>query len=155
MGSAYSYQTKNGLRWEARYRRPDGRPTRRGGFRRKMDAVAFINEVETAVNKGTYVSVSDGNVTVGKLGEDWLLAHAAAVKPSTWHSDESSWRVHVAPRWGLRKINTIQHTEIRKWVAELSARRSATTVKRAHGILAAILDGAVRDRRILANRPGR
>ena len=36
-------------------------------------------------------------------------------------------------------------------IAELAATKSPTTVKRCHGVLASILDGAVRDRRIPAN----
>jgi integrase len=37
------------------------------------------------------------------------------------------------------------------WVAEISEGRSATTVLRAHGVLASILDAAARDRRISSN----
>ena len=151
MGSAYAYDTKAGRRWEARYRRPDGKTARKGGFARKRDAEAYIDEVEVAKRSGTYLAPSDGAATVGKLGAEWLEAHEAAVKPSTFHSDESAWRVHVEPKWGGRRVGTIRHTEVKAWVAGISADRSATTVKRAHGVLAAILDGAVRDRRIPSN----
>lgn len=151
MGSTYAYDTKAGRRWEARYRRPDGKTARKGGFLRKRDAEAYIDEVEVAKRSGTYLAPSDGAATVGKLGTEWLEAHEIAVKPSTFHSDESAWRVHVQPKWGGRGVGTIRHTEVRAWVAAISADRSATTVKRAHGVLAAILDGAVRDRRIPSN----
>ncbi|GAA1733531.1 tyrosine-type recombinase/integrase [Microbacterium paludicola] len=151
MGSAYSYKTTTGLRWEARYRRPDGKQTSKKGFKRKRDALDYITEVESSKNKGTYISESEGQVTVGSLGEDWIIAHSVTIKPSTAHSEESAWRVHVEPKWGSRKIGTIRHTEVTRWVAELSKTRSATTVKRAHGLLAAILDSAVRDRRIAFN----
>lgn len=151
MGSAYSYKTTAGLRWEARYRKPDGKQTSKKGFKRKTDAMAFINEVETSKRRGNFISESDGQVTVGELGTDWILAHSVTVKPSTGHSESSAWRVHVEPKWGSRKIGSIRHTEVTKWVAELSKTRSATTVKRAHGLLAAVLDSAVRDRRIAFN----
>lgn len=151
MGSAYSYKTTAGLRWEARYRKPDGRQTSKKGFKRKTDAMAFINEVEASKHRGNFISESDGQVTVGELGADWLLAHSITLKPSTAHSEDSAWRVHVEPAWGSRKIGSIRHTEVTKWVAELSKTRSASTVKRAHGLLSAILDSAVRDRRIAYN----
>lgn len=151
MGSAYSYKTTVGLRWEARYRKPDGKQTSKKGFKRKTDAMAFINEVEASKRRGNFISESDGQVAVGELGTDWILAHSVTVKPSTAHSEESAWRVHVEPKWGSRRIGSIRHTEVTKWVAELSKNRSATTVKRAHGLLAAILDSAVRDRRIAFN----
>lgn len=151
MGSAYSYKTTAGLRWEARYRKPDGKQTSKKGFKRKTDAMAFINEIESSKNRGTFISESDGQITVGALGPDWLLAHSIVLKPSTAHSEDSAWRVHVEPAWGSRKIGSIRHTEVTKWVAELSKTKSASTVKRAHGLLAAILDSAVRDRRIAFN----
>ena len=151
MGSAYSYDTKNGKRWEARYRKPDGKTARKGGFVRKRDAEAYITSVESAKLQGAYIAPGESRVTVGELGTSWLTAHAIAVKPSTFHSDESAWRVHVEPAWGRRRVGTIRHTEVAAWIAQLSSERSATTVKRCHGVLASILDGAVRDRRLQSN----
>lgn len=151
MGSAYSYDTKNGKRWEARYRKPDGKTARKGGFVRKRDAEAYITSVESAKLQGAYIAPGESRVTVGELGAAWLTAHAIAVKPSTFHSDESAWRVHVEPAWGTRRVGTIRHTEVAAWIAALSVDRSATTVKRCHGVLASILDGAVRDRRLQSN----
>lgn len=151
MGSAYSYDTKSGKRWEARYRKPDGKTARKGGFVRKRDAEAYITTVESAKLQGSYIAPGESRVTVGELGAAWLTAHRVAVKPSTFHSDESAWRVHVVPAWGGRRVGTIRHTEVAAWIAELSVDRSATTVKRCHGVLAAILDGAVRDRRLQSN----
>lgn len=101
--------------------------------------------------QGAYIPPGESRVTVGELGAAWLTAHAIAVKPSTFHSDESAWRVHVEPAWGTRRVGTIRHTEVSAWIAELSVKRSATTVKRCHGVLASILDGAVRDRRLQSN----
>ncbi|MBS1906189.1 MAG: site-specific integrase [Actinobacteria bacterium] len=151
MGSAYSYDTKAGRRWEARYRKPDGKTARKGGFLRKRDAEAYIAEVEVSKGAGTYIAPSDAHATIEALGKAWLAAHKAAVKPSTYHSDDSAWRIHVEPQWGSRRVGSLRHTEVAAWVAQLSATKSPTTVKRCHGVLAAILDGAVRDRRIPSN----
>ena len=87
MGSAYAYDTKAGKRWEARYRKPDGKTARKGGFLRKRDAEAYIAEVEVSKSAGTYIAPSDAHATIAALGVDWLVAHEAAVKPSTYHSD--------------------------------------------------------------------
>ena len=59
---------------------------------------------ESSKNKGTFNSASDGQATVGSFGADWILDHSVTVKPSTAHSEESGWRVHVEPKWGARKI---------------------------------------------------
>jgi integrase len=45
----------------------------------------------------------------------------------------------------------VRHSDVQSWVSDLSNDRSATTVIRAYGVLASILDIAVRDRRILTN----
>lgn len=141
----------NGRTWRVQYRKPDGKLTSKAGFRVKRDAEAFAATTEVSKHQGSYIAPSDAQATIGTLGADWLKTHEAAVKPSTYHSSESTWRIHVEPKWGKRKVGSLRHTEIAGWVAELAADKSATTVKRAHGVLAAILDGAVRDRRIQSN----
>ena len=137
--------------WKVAYRKPDGRMTSKGGFRTKREAEAYAATVEVSKLQGAYVAPSDAQATIETLGADWLAAHKATVKPSTYRSDESAWRIHVRPKWGSRRVGSIRHTEVTAWIAELALERSPTTVKRAHGILAAILDSAVRDRRIAAN----
>ena len=137
--------------WRVNYRRPDGKKTSKAGFKRKRDAEAFAATVEVSKLQGGYVAPSDAQATIGTLGADWLTAHKTVVKPSTYHSDESAWRIHVEPKWGARRVGSIKHTEVAAWIAHVAAGRSATTAKRVHGVLAAILDGAVRDRRIQSN----
>ena len=53
--------------------------------------------------------------------------------------------------WGRRVLGEIWHSEVQVWVSELSARKSATVVIRAFGILAGIIDVAVKDRRLPLN----
>ena len=62
---------------------------------------------------------------------------------------ESTWRVHVEPKWGRRRIADIRRTEVQTWVAQLKL--SASSVAHAHTVLADILDNAVADRRLATN----
>jgi integrase len=48
-------------------------------------------------------------------------------------------------------VGDVVHTDVAGWVAQLAGERGATTVIRCYGLLAAILDDAVRDRRVLTN----
>jgi integrase len=93
-------------------------------------------------------------VTVQGLGEDWI-ANQSHLKPSSFGVLEGAWRVHVEPYWGRRRLSDIRFSEVQAWVSKLSVGdekpRSATVVIRAYGVLAAILDVAVRDRRITTN----
>ena len=137
--------------WRVAYTKPDGKGTSKGGFRTKREAEAFLATIEVSKLQGAYIAPSDARVTIETLGEAWLASHQATVKQSTYHSDASAWRIHVSPRWGTRPVGTIRHTEIAAWIANLSTEKSPTTVKRVHGVLASILDGAVRDSRIASN----
>lgn len=85
------------------------------------------------------------------LAEVWLQDQGAVLKPSSLHPLEPAWRIHVEPRWGRVPIGAIRYSDVRAWVTELSGNRGASTVIRSYGILASVLDIAVRDRRILEN----
>ena len=66
-----------------------------------------------------------------------------------------SWRVHVEPTWGSRRLGEVRHSQVQSWLTTFSANegkpRSATVVIRAYGVLAAILDTAVRDHQLASN----
>jgi integrase len=152
MGTVHAYETKKaGRLWRVAYKRPDGTQTNKRGFKRKRDAENYLTTVENSKLQGSYIAPSDALATVGGLGTDWLAAHQTSVKPSTFHSNESAWRIHVEPKWGTRAVGSIRHTEVQTWISKLARERSATTVARVHGVLAVILDGAVKDKRITSN----
>ncbi|WP_374761048.1 tyrosine-type recombinase/integrase [Microbacterium sp. zg.B185] len=151
MGSIAAYTTKQGRRYRVRYRRPDGTQTDRRGFTTKRDAELFLSTVEVAKAKGEFIDVSAAEAKVGTLGTRWIASRRQILKPSTFRSLESSWRIHVLPRWGTRAIGSIRHSEIQAWISEMAQSQSATNVLRAHGILAAIFDTAVKDRSLAAN----
>jgi integrase len=100
------------------------------------------------------VDAGTARATIGELGALWL-ANQSHLKPSSFRPVESAWRRHVRPVWGERRVGTIRHSEVQTWVTALAAGNgkplSATMVRRAYGVLASILETAVRDRRILSN----
>jgi integrase len=162
MGSVTSYDTVAGLRWRVRYRKPDHSQTDKRGFKRKKDAELFLAKTEVAKSQGEYIEASAANVTVGTLGAPWL-ASLTHLKPSALDPIQRAWRIYVEPRWGTTPINAIQFSDVQTWVSEMTVGtakslstkpgpRSATVVLRNYGILAAILDVAVKDRKITTNR---
>jgi integrase len=61
-------------------------------------------------------------------------------------------QVHVLPRWGSIPLDRIEHGEVQALLAELSAAgQSGASVRKAHGVPSAILELAVRDRRLPSN----
>ncbi|WP_288076302.1 site-specific integrase [Rhodococcus sp. (in: high G+C Gram-positive bacteria)] len=151
MATIESYETKSGKRYRVRYRTPDRKQTDKRGFRTKRDAEAFANTVEVEKLTGTYIAPKLGQITIGELGPDWL-ARQSHLKPSSYRPVETSWRVHVEPKWGSKRLADVTMTSVEQWITDLGAAgKGATVVIRAYGILAAILDDAVKDRRIARN----
>ncbi|TGY39723.1 site-specific integrase [Microbacterium laevaniformans] len=151
MGSVYPYSTTAGRRYRVIYRRPDNSQGQKRGFTTKKDAELYLAQVETSKARGDYVNPTDAKISVGVLGTEWVDGRRSVMKPSTFHSVESAWRVHVEPKWGKRAIGGVRHSEVQTWISGLAATHSATTVLRVHGVLAAILDAAVHDKRLTQN----
>lgn len=160
MATIESYVTQSGKRYMVRYRKPDRTQTNKRGFRTKRDAQSFLNSVEVSKDRGDYIDPSLANVTIAELGPSWL-GRKKNLKPSSFRPMEIAWRLHVEPIWGKTPISAILFSEVQTWVTGLSVGNSkaepqvkgkaAATVIRAYGVLAAILDEAVRDRRLRVN----
>lgn len=161
MGTISPYDTRLGKRYRVRYRKPDHSQTDKRGFRTKKEAELFLASVEISKSRGEYVDESASKVTIGDLGPAWL-ASQTHLKPSALEPIEIAWRLYVAPRWSATPIGQIRHSDVQTWISQISAGtaktshtkpgpRGATTVVRVYGVLASILDSAVKDRRILSN----
>ncbi|MEV8266831.1 tyrosine-type recombinase/integrase [Microbacterium sp. NPDC076911] len=170
MGTIDAYETARGKRYRVRYRTPDHRQTDKRGFKTKRDADLFLATVEVSKATGEYIEPARARTTIAELGVGWLEAKRSRLKPSSYRALEDAWRVYVMPRWGTTAVSAITHSDVRTWVAQLSAGtaktnrrehartrgqgarpKSATVVIRAYGVLASVLDIAVKDRRIPHN----
>lgn len=150
MASYERYTLKSGeKRWRVYWQQPDHSQRNKSGFKRKIDAEDWIaRNVTTAINDGAYVDPQGGRALIGELGVQWLESHKSVWKPSHYRSVETSWRVHVAPKWAGRRLSQVQHSEVQQWITDLSAERSASVVLRAFGILKGIYEMAQKDGRI-------
>ncbi|MBF6213817.1 site-specific integrase [Nocardia puris] len=133
-------------------------------FTTLRDAKAFQHDLEVQKSAGEYVNPALGKVTVAELaaGPDddpasagWLKRKKASTAPSNYRTLESSWRVHVKPRWGATRIgdqNALNLDTVETWIAEMVEKGcSATVVIRAYGVLAGVLDSAVKAKRLRTN----
>ncbi len=131
-----------------------------GWIRTKREAEAFVATTTVAANRGEYIDPQSTRITVGDLGPEWLAAQMR-LKPSSFGVLESAWRVYVEPRWGTVEVGRIRHSEVQLWVKRLMEGKApsihrpkplgATSVIRNYGVLASILDYAVKDRRLVVN----
>jgi integrase len=161
MGSVEPYDTAAGKRYRVRYRKPDHTQAAKRGFKTKRDAELYLAEKEVSKARGEFIDTASARATVASLGAEWL-ATKTGLKPSALAPLRVSWRLYVEPQWGARAVSSIRHSEVQAWVSALSdgtattkhtkpGPRGASTVLRAYGILGAILDVAVKDRRIAQN----
>lgn len=163
MATIESYKTKAGKRYRVRYRTPEHRQTDKRGFTTKRDAEAFAATVEVSKLTGGYISPTLGRITVAELAPEWLARKESDVAPSNYRTLDSAWRTHVEPKWGRRRVADVELGEVEQWIAEMGRTvtdrdgevvkkgAGATTILRAYGVLAGILDDAVKSRRLTAN----
>ncbi|ANZ27239.1 integrase [Rhodococcus sp. WB1] len=163
MATIESYDTATGKRYMVRFRTPDRTQSKKRGFKTKRDAERFAATVEVEKMRGEYVPPSLGRITVGELAPDWLARKQVDTKPSTYRAIDSSWRTHVEPKWAKTRISDIKLGAVERWIADLGRvdlnddgevvvkGSGATVVIRAYGILAGILDDAVKVGRIAKN----
>ena len=160
MATIEKYQTRAGLRYRVRYRKPDHTQTDKRGFKTKRDAELFLASVEVSKARGEFIDARAAKALIGPLGAEWL-SRQTHLKPSSYRPVESAWRNHVLPAWGHVAVADVRRTAVQQWISEMTTGNSAarperkpkgaTLVIRAYGVLAAILDDAVSDRRTMSN----
>lgn len=147
-GGVYRYSVKSGPkkdkeRWYVKYRTPDGRQHKKRGFLRKLDAQNYLASVTVDIATGVYIDPNAGKKKVAVIGAEWITQTKGTLKPSTWASNESAWRVRVRPRWGEWPANSITTQMVKDWVTEMAGTgMSHTTMSRAVGVLKGVLDRA-------------
>lgn len=152
MATIEPYETSTGAkRYMVRYRTPQRTQTKKRGFKTKRDAQEFANTVEVEKMTGQYVAPSLGMITVGELAPAWLSRKESDVAPSNYRTLESAWRVHVKPAWGATRVADVDLAAVEQWIAKMRKGSGSTTVVRAYGVLAGILDDAVKSRRLAVN----
>ncbi len=136
--------------WLARWRDGDGRERKRS-FNRRADAVRYLATVTTGLTDGTYCDPARSRVTVGEWAADWS-ASRSDLKPKTFASYESLLNTRVLPTWAPVPLAKITHSGVTAWVAEMhSGGLSASRTRQSYHLLTAMLDDAVKDRRLPRN----
>lgn len=148
MATIEKYATKTGEFYRVRYRTPEGRQTDKRGFRTKKLADAFAASVEVAKLRGEFVSEAAGKITIGEIWPRWI-ATKGTLKPSYLRTLRIAWETHVEERWGGVAVGKVRRSDVKEWVHSMG--KSASVARRAHGILAGILDIAVDDKNVYAN----
>lgn len=134
-------------RWQARYRDPDGKmcgPM----FDSQKEAQAHLNRVRRQMDEGTYQDPKRGQITVEEWWEIWWPT-AKKKATTTVNRKLSSWNVHIRPKWGARKLNSITWLQVQDWITnEVHGRE---TQRKVIELFRHMMVAALRDRRITVN----
>ena len=118
-------QTSGG-RWQASYRKLDGREASKT-FDRRADAARWRREMLAARDRGEYLDPKAGRVTVREYGERWRAAQLHQ-RPSTVRTVANVLLVHVYPHIGDRPMNRVTRGDIealvKLWVEQGAAPRT-------------------------------
>lgn len=126
MGTITPYETANGRRYRARYRKPDRAGGQKRGFTTMREAKLYLSMVTVSKSKGEYIDPVASRVPVRMFADSWLRSKEPPMsKPSYYMTPERAWKNHVAPVWADREIWLIRRSEVEDWVSELATESRA------------------------------
>ncbi|MFJ9391304.1 tyrosine-type recombinase/integrase [Nocardioides sp. NPDC101246] len=148
------WTTKDGekrakVRWRAVY-------TDRAGeehvkhFDRKAEGQIWIDEQTASMVRGDWVDPELGKQTFKSYAEAWRARQIHA--ESTKETFEIVLNSHLYPAVGGWAIDSIRQADIQELVAKWASTAAATTVHLRYGVLAIVLNSAVRER-VIARSP--
>ena len=105
-----------GLRWQVRYRNPEGQ-SRNKSFERQVDAERFMASISVDLHRGNYIDPKSGSVKFEELATKWLASRTA--DSSTLVQNELHVRKHMYPYWFGISAGSIKHSDIQSWISEL------------------------------------
>jgi integrase len=136
--------------YSVNYRDPTGRG-RRKVFDRPRDAERWLHENETSKLNRAWVDPAAGNDRFGGWGERWY-ATTAALRPTTRHDYRALLDNQVLPAFAAARLVDIDALAVREWLAGLvGGGLSAKRARKAHQVLAQVLDAAVDGGRLARN----
>ncbi len=113
------------------------------------DAKVWLAAAETDRARGLWVDPRGGALAFRDWAERWFATRT--VRPTTSAGDLGRYANHLAPAFGDVALKDLTPIRIRTFVAELSARRSAGTVRHVHALLSTMLRDAVEEGLLLVN----
>ena len=147
MASVERRQSARGVRYDVRYRDPDG-AQRRKSFMRKSDADRFASVVEADKLRGNFIDPDAGRVSFKSYAEKWLATQTFDY--STREAVELRLRLHVYPVLGRQQLRHIKPSAIQAWLHGLEV-LAASYRSVIYANVSTVLTAAVDDELIAKN----
>jgi integrase len=120
----YEHEGKALRRYKVVFRDGRGSVTSRT-YPRLRDALDKQAELRGQRSRGDLLDASLSRKTMNELW-DYFVA-TSRVKPSTMHYYENSWRVHVEPILGSRRLRDVRRADLERFYADVETRRTVAT----------------------------
>ncbi len=135
-------------KWQATYK-VEGRNFSLGVYDYKADALTALAEIETKLNRGTWIDPGLGEVTLAAYATSWLDGrHDLAER--TRETYGYLLAKFVLPELGRRSIRELSPSEVRAWHARHAALHPSSSAK-AYRVLSSVMRTAVIDEIIVAS----
>jgi len=142
-------RTEHGT-YRLRWRNPQGK-TRSRTFKTRNDARNHQRQLETDLHTGHYADPQGGKTRLERWITEWHYGRIG-LRPSTTARDDSYIRNLILPHLADTALRNLTPATIRSWIRTIHATYAPATVHKAHQILRAALEAAVRDG-LLATNP--
>lgn len=143
MASVKKVVVHGNVRWQVRWRDPDGKPGKRN-FETAREANAHRAELEHKIRSGVYVDPRAGKETFQEFAERWRASQPH--QPNTRRRVLSILRNWMYPAFGDRPIGAIRYSEVQGLVGSMTLKLKADSVRTNIRLLRTIFRAAVKDR---------
>ncbi|MEJ2864458.1 N-terminal phage integrase SAM-like domain-containing protein [Actinomycetospora flava] len=99
---------------------------------RKSDAEGYAVSVEHDMRSGSYIDPAAGRLLTGEWARDWLAAQRH-LTPSTYDRYRGAIENDIVPPWGTTRLSSVRRAEVQKWVTQLGATLSPSSVDKPTG----------------------
>jgi len=132
-----------------------GKRVRRNHGGNERAAQIEAQRILKRLQEGLPVDGRTGSSTIRTYGQAWL----AKLDNRTAADDRRTFKIHIEPRLGTKRLEQLDSLDVRAWIATMASEPleatgrppNARTVRNAHSVLSRMLSDAVADRLIDLN----
>lgn len=143
MASVKKVVVHGNVRWQVRWRSPDGKPGKKN-FETAREANAHRTTIEHELNSGTFVDQRAGKETFRDFAERWRASQPH--KPNTRRRVLSILNNWMYPTLGERPIGAIRYSEVQGLVGKMATALKPASVGTNVRLLRTIFRAAVKDK---------
>lgn len=113
---------------------------------RKLATMKLIPEIVYKLNSGKFFDNDKSKIpTVDEYAKISFALHSKSRKATTQYDYETSWRLHISPTFGTKRLNVIKPSDIQLWQNKLLETLKPRRVRNIRATFNTILNDAMRD----------